>query len=96
VAHQDEGRSRAPPLEPGDEVLTLRELADELTRDAVHGKVVPEDDGARGLVAGRIGGVDAQDGGEQLEHLALQRLPVLGAQSIAAHGRRPPERVAPR
>jgi len=86
VPHEDERGARAGALQPGDEVLALGQFARERGRYAVRRQVVPEDEGAGGLVAGRVRGVDAQDGGEQLEDFVLEPLPFPVVESVRAHG----------
>ena len=91
VAHHRERPARPRPVQPGHQALPVGQLAVELARDAVLGEVGLHD--ARGLGLVGVGGVDAQERGEQLEDLVLERLPLVRVQTVVAHGLLPPEGV---
>jgi hypothetical protein len=85
VAHVGQCGAGAGAVEARDEVLTLRQLADESALDTVARQIIPEDEGAGGLVAGRAGGVDAQKGGEEVDDFALKSIPVVGLETVQRH-----------
>src|SRR5674476_1227234 len=89
VAHQGQRGAGTGAVEARNEVLPLRRLADESARDAVARQVVLEDERAGGLVAGRVGGVDAQQGGEEVDDFTLKSAPVVGLETVQRHRHHP-------
>src|SRR5665647_1856906 len=89
VAHVRQCGAGAGAVEARDEVLPRRRLADESALDAVARQVVLEDERAGGLVAGWVGGVDAQKGGEEVDDFALKSVPVVGLETVQRHRHHP-------
>ena len=72
VAEEEERRA-VPARDPRDEIRTLRRPRDQLALDAVGGEVVAQELRRRGLVAGRIRRVDADQPLEEVGDLFAQR-----------------------
>ena len=75
VGEQHHRRTAAAARDPSDEVEALRIGTDELALDAGGLEVLRDQPRGRGLVAGRVGGVEADQGLRELDHLVAQRRP---------------------
>ena len=89
VAHHRECGAGARAVEPRREVLALRQLADQRGLDAVARRGTPAARAHTQSRCRRVGRVDAQQGGEQVDDLALELAPGAVVETILRHAHHP-------